>query len=61
MRVELEPVEQFLQLIRDNRPCPRCGSLRVVVRRESRDAKTVLRSECADCHHQGELGMVMLK
>ena len=61
LRVELEPVEQFLRLMRDNRPCPRCGSLRVVVRRELREQHTVLCSECADCQHRGELGMVMLK
>lgn len=61
MRVDLEPVEQFLRLMRENRPCPRCGSLRVVVRRELRDQQTVLCSECADCHHQGQIGMVMLR
>ena len=61
MRVDLEPVDLFLRMMRDNRPCPGCGSLRVTVRRERADPQMVLRSECADCHRTGELAEVALK
>ena len=61
MRVDLEPVDLFLRMMRDNRPCPSCGSLRVTVRRDRLDQQTVLRSECADCHRTGELGVVALE
>jgi Fe-S cluster biogenesis protein NfuA len=49
MRVELQPVDRFLEHMRNNSPCPSCGSSRVTVRREVASAGPVLRSECADC------------
>lgn len=49
MRVELEAVDRFLELMRDNSPCPSCGSLRVTVRRDVAETGPVFRSECADC------------
>lgn len=58
MRVELEPVDLFLQLMRESRPCPACGSTRVTVCREDPPSGTVLRSECADCRRTGELAVV---
>ena len=58
MRVDLEPVDLFLQLMRDSRPCPVCGSMRVTIRREDPPSGTVLRSECADCRRTGELAVV---
>ena len=58
MRVDIEPVDQFLQLMRDNQPCPSCGSSRVTVRRDQNERGPVLRSECADCHRTRELRMI---
>lgn len=56
MRVEAEPIDLFLQLMRDNRPCPQCGSERITVRRELRiGGGALLRAECADCHRVAEL------
>lgn len=50
MRVDLEPMDRFLELMRENRPCPSCGSQRVTVRRDIGASGPVLRSECSDCH-----------
>jgi transposase-like protein len=55
MRVDTEPLDLFLQLMRDNKPCPSCSSLRVTVRRELAARGEVLRCECADCHRKREL------
>lgn len=55
MRVDTEPLDLFLRLMRDNQPCPSCSSLRVTVRRELAEAGAVLRCECADCHRTREL------
>lgn len=50
MRVDVEPADRFLQLMRENRPCPSCGSARVTVRQAVGDQGLILRSECSDCH-----------
>jgi hypothetical protein len=56
MRVDVEPIDLFLQLMRDNRPCPSCGSSRITVRRELRGGGgALLRAECADCKRVAEL------
>lgn len=56
MRVDVEPIDHFLKLMRDNRPCPDCGSSRITVRRELRtDGGALLRAECADCRRVAEL------
>ena len=49
MRVDLEPVDDFLRLLRENQPCPQCGSSRVTVRRDQLETGPRLRCECADC------------
>jgi hypothetical protein len=54
MRVDVEPIDLFLQLMSDNRPCPGCSSLRVTVRRELGAEGAILRSQCADCSHSRE-------
>lgn len=55
MRVDTEPLDLFMRLMRDNRPCPDCKSLRVTVRRETSEVGSLLRCECADCHRVREL------
>jgi len=55
MRVDTQPLDQILRLMRENQPCPRCASLRVTVRREQASAGPLLRCECADCHRIREL------
>jgi ssDNA-binding Zn-finger/Zn-ribbon topoisomerase 1 len=55
MRVDVEPVDLFLELMRQNRPCPRCGSARVTVRRELRaGGGALVRAECSDCKRIAE-------
>jgi uncharacterized Zn finger protein len=56
MRVDVEPIDQFLKLMRENRPCPGCGSSRITVRRELRaGGGALLHAECADCKRVAEL------
>lgn len=58
MRVDIEPVDLFLKLMRENQPCPQCGSSRVTVRRESSEGGgSLLRCECADCRRTRELAL----
>lgn len=50
MRVDVEPIDSFLKLMRENRPCPGCGSSRITVRREAHATTgALLHAECADC------------
>ncbi|MDB4972744.1 MAG: hypothetical protein JWN48_1085 [Myxococcaceae bacterium] len=55
MRVDVEPLDLFVQLMTDNRPCPGCGSSRVTVRRAGMGPGSLVRSECADCGRTREL------
>jgi DNA-directed RNA polymerase subunit RPC12/RpoP len=56
MRVDVEPIDRFLQLMRENRPCPECGSSRITVRREQRlEGGALMRLQCADCARVVEL------
>jgi hypothetical protein len=56
MRVDVEPIDLFLKLMRENRPCPACGSERITVRRELRvGGGALLQAECADCKRSAEL------
>ncbi|MET0283014.1 MAG: hypothetical protein ABW352_01030 [Polyangiales bacterium] len=56
MRVDVEPIDLFLQLMRENRPCPACSSERITVRRELRlGGGALLHAECADCKRVAEL------
>lgn len=55
MRVDVEPIDEFLKLMHDNRPCPTCGSSRVTVRRELRIGGASLRAECSDCKRVAEV------
>jgi DNA-directed RNA polymerase subunit RPC12/RpoP len=56
MRVDVEPIDLFLKLMRENRPCPDCGSERITVRRELRiGGGALLQAECADCKRSAEL------
>jgi transposase-like protein len=58
MRVDTEPVDLLLKLMRENQPCPSCGSSRVTVRRELYGGSSLLRCECADCHRTRESTVV---
>jgi ssDNA-binding Zn-finger/Zn-ribbon topoisomerase 1 len=56
MRVDVEPIDLFLELMRENRPCPACGSSRITVRRELRSGGgALLQAECADCRRVAQL------
>jgi endogenous inhibitor of DNA gyrase (YacG/DUF329 family) len=56
MRVEVEPIDLFLELMRENRPCPSCGSQRITVRRELQvGGGALLNAECADCKRMVQL------
>jgi uncharacterized Zn finger protein len=56
MRVDVEPIDLVLKLMRENRPCPSCGSSRITVRRELRaGGGALLYAECADCRRSAEL------
>ncbi|HEX6246016.1 MAG TPA: hypothetical protein VFZ61_34055 [Polyangiales bacterium] len=50
MRIDPKELDPFLRLMRDNRPCPVCGSDRVTVSEVVGKGGQVLRAECADCH-----------
>lgn len=49
MRVGTEPLDPFLALLQQYRPCPDCGSARVTVQRLGSGDATPLRATCADC------------
>lgn len=56
MRVELEPVDDFLRMLWQNRPCPQCGSPRVTVSKQPREGVGVLIAACADCDFERRQG-----
>lgn len=49
MRVDTEPLDPFLDLLRRCRPCPTCGSARITVQRLGSEDTAPLRAQCADC------------
>jgi hypothetical protein len=68
MRVDVEPIDLFLKLMRENRPCPNCGSSRITLscsRADKPRASTrlelqagggaLLNAECADCKRTAQL------
>lgn len=49
MRIDPKQLDPFMSLMAQNRPCPRCQSLRVTVREQEGKNGQILRAECADC------------